>query len=247
MEREGKVNISLLNGVDGNEVILREGKAPDMLPIKPPIQLRIIGNAGSVSRFLRERSVKWIENIDRCHVIVDRDNAKLTLHINEDDPYTYGKVESVVKYSKEYIDLGVNSGKLWTPAELGIFFRMNRRLFIDKSTNMEVVSNLMNFTAAVNNQINRSIHENGSNSNEFSQVVNSSLPPAVSLKMSIIKGTPQEEIVVETFAHVDGREVKFCLFSPGAAEIKEDLVNRFLDDEIAEIKDVTPSIVIIEV
>ena len=42
-------------------------------------------------------------------------------------------------------------------AELGLFFKMNRAFFADKSENMALVTTLMNFTADVNEVIATSI------------------------------------------------------------------------------------------
>ena len=56
-----------------------------------------------------------------------------------------------------------------------------------------------------------------------------------------------EEIEVEIYADVDGREVSLSLVSAGANEAIEEYKNKVIDEQIEAIKGVAPDIVIIEV
>lgn len=81
---------------------------------------------------------------------------------------------------------------------------------------MTLVSACKNFTATVNNAIERSIKENGDRTDNFAQVVNSNLPESFTLSIPVFKGGNKENLEVETFAKIDGRNVAFVLMSPGA-------------------------------
>ena len=139
------------------------------------------------------------------------------------------------------------SDKEWTPAELGLFFKMNRTFFPDRKTNMELVSCLMNFNGTVNATIDREIKMNGSRTDNFAQVVNSNLPESFTLQIPIFKGLQPETLEVETFAQIDGRDVHFILMSPGAQATLEDIRDKVLDKELADIREIAPDIAIIEV
>ena len=73
------------------------------------------------------------------------------------------------------------------------------------------------------------------------------------MKKSKLKSTPMwmgfacEEIEVEIYADVDGREVSLSLVSAGANEAIEEYKNKVIDEQIEAIKGVAPDIVIIEV
>lgn len=166
---------------------------------------------------------------------------------NEADEYTRGKVVGKLSYNPKFVEFGINRNKVWTPTELGLFIKMNRAFFADRQTNMTLVSTLMNFTATVNNKIERAVAENGNRTDNFAQVVNSNLPDSFTIQMPIFKGMPAETIEVETFAQVNGREVAFVLLSPGAQATLEDLRDKVIDDEIAKIKEIAPEIAIIEI
>lgn len=124
---------------------------------------------------------------------------------------------------------------------------MNRAFFTDKNANMTLVSACKNFTATVNNAIERSIKENGDRTDNFAQVVNSNLPESFTLSIPVFKGGDKENLEVETFAKIDGRNVAFVLMSPGAEETLETLRDTAIDKELEAIKEIAPEIAIIEI
>lgn len=78
-------------------------------------------------------------------------------------------------------------------------------------------------------------------------MVNSNLPESFTLQIPIFKGLQPETLEVETFAQIDGRDVHFILMSPGAQATLEDIRDKVLDKELADIREIAPDIAIIEV
>ena len=246
MDKE-KVIINLPASGDCAEVIIREGVAPRLLDPKPPVKIDLNGTIGSVAEFLSKRLESGQFEQRFCHILVNREKVSITLVINEDNEYKRGTVVGQLSYNPKFAEFGINRGKTWTPTELGMFVKMNRAFFADRKTNMELVTTLMNFTATVNNKIERSVAENGNRNDNFAQVVNSNLPASFTIQMPIFKGMPAEIIEVETFAQVNGREVAFILLSPGAQATLEELRDKVIDEELGKIREIAPSIAIIEV
>lgn len=242
-----KLNIHLGEEASKVELTVREGAAPRQLEIKPPVAIDISGVIGAPLEFLRKRVDAGQFEQKRSHLIVNRDAVSLRLVINEDDPYLSGNVVGVLSYHSKFVEFGINMGKVWTPIKLGQFFKMNRAFFTDKEENMNLVAKLMNFTATVNNSIERSAKESGDRTDNFSQVVHSNLPESFKLSIPIFKGMSAEELEVETFANVDGRDVEFVLMSPGANEVLETTRDRVIDEQLEMIKEVAPDIAIIEI
>lgn len=89
-----------------------------------------------------------------------------------------------------------------------------------------LVSTLKNFKAKVNQDIERSKEENGSKTDNYSQVVDSNLPKSFKLNIPLFKGFACEEIEVEIYADVDGRDVSLSLVSAGANEAIEEYKTR---------------------
>lgn len=243
---ENKININVPKEYDGTpiQVVIREGKAADPLPNQEPIAVEIDGTIDSPYNWLQKR----VGQIDQkqSHLLVDRDRMEITLNIDETDYYghhIYGKLEA----SKEMEAFGINTDKRWEPAKLAQFCKMHRAFFQDKSANMMLVSTLKNFKAKVNQDIERSKEENGSRTDNYSQVVDSNLPKSFKLNIPLFKGFAPEEIEVEIYADVDGRDVSLSLVSAGANETIEECKNRVIDDQIESIQAIAPDLVIIEV
>ena len=237
-------------GKDGKpcELIIREGKAPDMLPILAPIKQSITGTIEAVVEFLKRRlPVEKQIDINLCHILVNRETISINLYINESDPNTRGVIIGTLTEHPKYIEFGVNQGKNWEPNTLGQFFKMNRFFFVDNSENMKLVTELKNFEANVSSKIEKQKSEKGDFKDNYSGVVMSNLPGTFKLNLPIFKGQKPEGIEVEFYASVNGRDVALQLVSPGANQLLEDIRNSVIDEQIKLIREIAPEIVIIEV
>lgn len=246
MENE-KMQFNFAPGATKCELIVREGEAIKELEPKAPIKTKLSGVIGAPVEYLTKRVATGQFTQERSHLIVNREAIKLSLVINEDDEYNRGQVDGTLEFHPKFEEFGINTGKVWTPIELGLFFKMNRAFFPDKGTNMKLVSDLMNFSATVNNVIERSVKENGDRTDNFAQVVNSNLPASFMLNVPILKGMKAESLEVETFAKVNGREVAFTLLSPGANQTLEEIWDKAIDSQLEQIKEIAPNIAIIEI
>ena len=211
---------------------------------KEPLKVSISGTIDAPFRWLEKR----VELIDqkKANIIVNRDKMAMSLSINETD-YYQSKISGVLQESKEMVEFGINTDKKWEPIKLSQFFKMHRAFFKDKSENMMLVSILKNFKAKVNQDIERSKEENGSKVDNYSQVVDSNLPKSFKLNVPLFKGFACEEIEVEIYADVDGRDVSLSLVSAGANEAIEEYKNKVIDEQLKHISLIAPDIVIIEV
>lgn len=243
---ENKLNVIVPKDYNGTpiEVVLREGTAPKVLDPKEPNPVDITGTIDSPLRWLEKR----VELIDQkqANITVNRDDMRISLVDKETDYYNNG-ITGILQPSKEMVEFGINAEKKWEPIKLSKFFKMHRAFFKDKSENMMLVSTLKNFKAKVNQDIERSKEENGSKVDNYSQVVDSNLPKSFKLNIPLFKGFSQEEIEVEIYADVDGRDVSLSLVSAGANEAIEEYKNKVIDEQIEVIRQIAPDIVIIEV
>ena len=232
------MNINLAPGM--NEIIIREGAAPKVLDPKAPVKMDINGTIGAPVEFLKKRINAGQFEQKNCHIIIK-------LVVNESDEYTRGTIKGTLQFHSKFVEFGINTGKVWSPFEFSMFCKMNRAFFADKNANMTLVSACKNFTATVNNAIERNIKENGDRTDNFAQVVNSNLPESFMLSIPVFKGGNKENLEVETFAKIDGRNVAFVLMSPGAEETLETLRDTAIDKELEIIKEIAPEIAIIEI
>ncbi len=246
MEKENKINVVVPKDYNGKpiEVVIREGKAAVALDPKEPEKISIAGTIDAPLRWLEKR----VELIDqkKTHIIVNRDNMGIVLIIDETN-YYQAEIGGVLATSKEMEKFGINSDKSWEPIKLSQFFKMHRAFFKDKSENMMLVSTLKNFKAKVNQDIERSKEENGNKVDNYSQVVDSNLPKSFKLNIPLFKGFACEEIEVEIYADVDGRDVSLSLVSAGANEAIEEYKNHVIDEQLEAIRNIAPDVAIIEI
>ncbi len=243
---ENKLNVIVPKDYNGApiEVVLREGKAPVALDPKEPERVVINGTIDAPIRWLEKR-VELI-NQKATNIIVNRDKMRMALTIDETS-YYQTEINGILQASKEMQEFGINVEKKWEPIKLSKFIKMHRAFFTDKSQNMMLVSTLKNFKAKVNQDIERSKEENGSKVDNYSQVVDSNLPKSFKLNIPLFKGFACEEIEVEIYADVDGRDVSLSLVSAGANEAIEEYKNKVIDEQLDVIRQIAPDIVIIEV
>lgn len=228
------------------EVIVREGAAAKVLDPKPPIKQDISGTIETPYEWLSKRLGSEQFDIKDCHLLVNREDISITLITNEADDLIRGKIKGSLQIEPKFLEFGINTGKIWSPTELGIFIKMNRAFFSDKTIAMGLTTSLMNFTASVNSAIERTVKESGDRTDNFSQVVNSNLPSAFNLQIKLFKGSEKRDITVETFANIDGKTVAFTLLSPGALELTEEIRDKAIDEQIEKIKALVPELAIIE-
>ena len=243
---ENKLNVLVPRDYDGTpiEIILREGKAAEQLPNHEPLPVSIDGTIDTPLRWL-EKKVELIDQ-KKAYISVSRDEMSIALVDKENDYYS-NNIAGELEASKEMREFGINTDKRWEPIKLSQFFKMHRAFFKDKTENMTLVSTLKNFKAKVNQDIERSKEENGSKTDNYSQVVDSNLPKSFKLNIPLFKGFACEEIEVEIYADVDGRDVSLSLVSAGANETIEEYKNRVIDEQLEKIRAIAPDIAIIEV
>ena len=245
-QNENRINVVVPKDYNGTpiEIVLRKGIAAEQLPTREPIPVKILGTIDSPLKWIEKR----VELIDQKHanITVNRDCMQISL-IDKENDYYRNEVSGVLQPSKEMMEFGINTDKKWDPIKLSQFFKMHRAFFKDKAQNMSLVSTLKNFKAKVNQDIERSKEENGSKTDNYSQVVDSNLPKSFKLNIPLFKGFACEEIEVEIYADVDGRDVSLSLVSAGANEAIEEYKNRVIDEQLNLIREIAPDIVIIEI
>lgn len=243
---ENKVNLVVPKDYNGTpiELVIREGEAPVALDPKEPEKVNINGTIEAPLRWLEKR-IDLI-NQKSANIVVSRDAMGISLVVDETNYYR-SIISGTLNPSKEMVEFGINTEKTWEPVKLSQFFKMHRAFFSDKTENMLLVSTLKNFKAKIAQDIEQSKEDNGSKTDNYSQVVDSNLPKSFKLNLPLFKGFACETIEVEVYADVDGRNVTLSLVSAGANEAIEEYKNKVIDEQLASIRKIAPDIVIIEV
>lgn len=223
MENE-KMQVNFAPGMTEATLRVIELHEENELLVLEPDKVELAGTIGSVHEFLLKRiSEKEQINQKRCYILVDREKMTLKLVTNETDSRNKATVRGELKYYPKFLEFGINTSKTWEPVQLSKFFK-----------------------ASIDSKVENSRQDNGSRTDNYSQVVNSNLPASFNLIVPIFKGRPAEEIEVEIIADVDGRNIRLSLCSPGAEVIVEEERNKAIDEQLLLIRKLAPDIAIIE-
>lgn len=222
------------------EIIIREGKAVE---VHEPVKVVISGTIDAPARWLETRMRLGLVNQGTYHVLVDRENLNITLKCNENNHYG-SKISGSLMVSPEFKRFGINEGEYITNFEMAELFKMNRSFFETKVIAMKLVTELQNFRAKVDKEIEKSDNNRGDKRLLINQAVQSNLPEAFNLHIPIFKGTSKQTINVEVY--INPSDFSCTLVSAEANDLLEEMRDREMDSVLERISAVCPDIVIIE-
>lgn len=222
------------------EIIIREGKAVE---VHEPVKVVISGTIDAPARWLETLMRLGLVNQGTYHVLVDRENLNITLKCNENNHYG-SKISGSLMVSPEFKRFGINEGEYITNFEMAELFKMNRSFFETKAIAMKLVTELQNFRAKVDKEIEKSDNNRGDKRLLINQAVQSNLPEAFNLHIPIFKGTPKQTINVEVY--INPSDFSCTLVSAEANDLLEEMRDREMDSVLERISAVCPDIVIIE-
>lgn len=242
-----KMQINLGKDCQKAEVVIREVDKVNELPVLEPEKVNVSGTITSIFSFLEKRwGCEGQINHEHTHIIVDRDNLSMTLIANETDVRNKMVIVGKLQLSRQFMEFHINDGYAWEPLVLSQFIKMNRAYFSNRDENMKLVSVFKNFKAKVNTDYERDRKENGSYTDNYSQIVDSNMPDRFSVVMPIFKGTKAQSIEVETYATINGHDVTVQLISPSAQQVVDETLDAIIDEQIAAIREIAPEIPFIE-
>ena len=242
-----KMQINLDKDCQKAEVVIREVDKVNELPVLEPEKVNVSGTITSIFSFLEKRwECEGQINHEHTHIIVDRDNLSMTLVANETDARNKMVIVGKLQLSRQFMEFHINDGYAWELLVLSQFIKMNRAYFSNRDENMKLVSVFKNFKAKVNTDYERDRKENGSYTDNYSQIVDSNMPDRFSVVLPIFKGTKAQSIEVETYATINGHDVTVQLISPSAQQVVEETLDAIIDEQIAAIREIAPEIPFIE-
>ncbi len=208
-----ELKVSVENGVKTLEI--RTGKA---LELQEPKRVEITGTIETPLTWLLQRKEQIKPK--NAHIVVDADNGLVELHEDETNPYG-ATVVGELEISPIFEKFGINSGNYKTPLEMAEFIKMHRAYFENRTSAMELVTQLRNFKAKVNKQAEQEVNLNkGDKRLVIAQAVESNIPETFNVCLPIFKGMPKQTFEVETYFNPD--DLTCTLVSPMANEMFED-------------------------
>lgn len=217
---------------------IRFGEA---LPLKEPKAVSISGTIDAPARWVEKRTDD-IKQAD-AHVIVDRDHMSITLNIDENSAYS-DQIKGTLTLSSEMQEFGINTGEYMSCFDMSDRIKQLRSYFETQQEAMKLVTELRNFKAKIDKELELSDDKRGNQRILKSQFVESNLPKDFKIQLPIFKGMSKETIQVEV--EINPNDLSCTLVSPEAHDIVVRQRDMHMDAVIDRIKDAAPTIVIIE-
>jgi hypothetical protein len=233
-----KINITVENGV--KELIIREGSAIELPKIEA---INISGNIDSPLRFLEKRINT---DLRTSMITVNREGLIIVLYTDEHNQTGLGEeiIGKLIK-TEAFEAFKINSGKTWLSRELGQFIKMNRTCFESKEIANDLAAKLNDFKAKLDKELEHNDNNRGNvRILKDQKIKECNIPEKFSLQIPIFKGAPKVLFEVEVYINAD--DLSITLVSPDANDIIAQVRDESIDNVLNQIKNICPSLVIIE-
>lgn len=218
------------------ELILREGKAQDPLPLREPKIILISGDIHSVANFIKNReSGHSSQQIDKNKAIVLVDKTAKTIVLQLDPENYYGAtVTAKLEQSDELKQFGINSTARYNRKSLLDLLRFNRLFFEDKVQHAQVIAGLYKLRIKSEQEIQQEKDNQGNKRtlHDVKTVDDGGMVKDFTLTIPLFKGFPAERITVEICFEVLNGDVSFWLESIGLKETTEGAIDGIFNKEL---------------
>lgn len=237
-EQRAIEKLTEMNIEDGNDMVIRFG---DALPLKEPKYVSIHGTIDAPARWVEKRKDD-IVSAD-AHILVDRDHMTITLNTDENNFYS-DQIVGTLTLSTEMQEFGINTGEYMSCFDMADRIKQLRTYFETQQDAMKLVTELRNFKAKIDKELELSDDKRGNQKILRAQTVDSNLPKSFNVNMPIFKGTEKRTFEVEV--EINPNDLSCTLVSPDAHDIVVQERDNQMDAVLGRIGDAAPNIVIIE-
>lgn len=237
-EQRAIEKLTEMNIEDGKDMVIRFG---DALPLKEPKYVSINGTIDAPARWVEKRKDD-IVSAD-AHILVDRDHMTITLNTDENNFYS-DQIVGTLTLSTEMQEFGINTGEYMSCFDMADRIKQLRTYFETQQDAMKLVTELRNFKAKVDKELELSDDKRGNQKILREQTVESNLPKSFNVNMPIFKGTEKRTFEVEV--EINPNDLSCTLVSPDAHDIVVQERDNQMDAVLGRIGDAAPNIVIIE-
>lgn len=194
------------------ELIIRVGDAEK---INPPVKLVVDGVITAPGDFWEKR--KGLHDPEKTHVLINLLNGSIKLSVDENNVNS-SVISGKLSLNPELTALSINSSKTTTVKELMGLLKMNRVFFTDKDENAKIVTNLQNWKAKIETDLEASNNHRGTQRNVKNIDLIHTMDESFVLEIPIFKGMNPSKFKVDICIDVRDAAVVVWLES---RELKE--------------------------
>ena len=247
-----QINLHVQEGA--NEVIIRHGQAVAVVPFREKINIK---GTLEVPRKHLENPSKWLTKkettilskegdapLNYSHLEVNRDKGTIRFVEDAGNPWQ-STFTGTLELDPRFEKFGINSGRTQTTLDLANFIKMNRSHFETKDKAMMLVSELRNFKAKVDKEVENAADDRGNRRILLAQAVESNIPETFKITVPVFKGFPAQTLEVEIA--IDPSDLSCSLISPEVNDYIEETKDDLIDAEIEKIEALHPTLRIFEI
>lgn len=199
---------------DEKDIIIRHGDAPRIYQ-KEPLIVEITGAITAPSAWLAIRK----GDPQKGHVKYSRSKMVINYEENERDAYS-PTINGKLMLNSDLLEFNINNGGAISPDAMSTFIKMRKHFFVDDKLHPELVTNLRNFTAKVQQEVSQSSNDRGAYSIAVNKIVDAGkIPLKFTLDMPVFVGFPAKKFEVEVCLSTRESNVQVWLESPELNDI----------------------------
>lgn len=177
-----------------------------------PKSMNISGVLSAPADFLRGKLGLFKK--EDAHLLIDRDNNKLTLNIDERSEKSPIQITGQLKPSEDLAAWQINTPTRWSVASLLAFVRERKFFFADSMVHAKLISSLQKWNVNVETIIKQHNDNSGNSLAQLERKVNDvELVKEFSLSIPIYKGYDKRTFVVNIGLDPKNNQVDFFLYS----------------------------------
>lgn len=243
-----ELNIQLSQ--DQKELVIRTGDAEQLVPFRKSLNIK--GTIDTVSTHLANAPA-WLSEINKDEIdapinfsYVEVNRSKRFIRFVEDAGAPWeSHYEGILEFDPRFKKFSINTGVSWTTIELANFIKMNRSHFETRDKAMQLVSDLRNFKAKVDKEVENASDDRGNRKILVAQAVESNIPESFKILVPVFKSEKPTALEIEIA--INSQDLSCSLISPEVNDYIEDTTDQLLDVEIDQIKNLFPELRIFEV
>lgn len=230
-----------LENEQGKEIVWREGRAADPLPLKEPKIINLSGDIHSVSNYLKGSFVrKGSQEVDQSKAIVVADKLNRVIQLLLDPENYYGAtITGKLENADELKPFYINEEKKFDRQQLQKLIKFSRLYFDNKEQHAQLLFSISKLRIKTESELKQENDNRGNKANTFERKVidDSGFVQFFNLFIPIFKGFGPVKFQVEICFEPSEQGVLFWLESPELHEIKEGKVNEIFEEELESCKD----------
>jgi len=207
---------------------------------QPPQKVDIVGLIGCPAEFIEKREIDKTVS----YITFSKQSKKIVLVVNESSFYAT-RITGMLKIHPKLLNWGINESKDYNTHELADKIKMNRHYFASQAVAMKLVTELKNFKAKVDKQIELSNNNRGNMKAAVEQVAETNIPESFTLSLPVFDGQPNVDVVVEIY--INPTTLTCSLVSPELEAYIESQTEAIIGEQIDKIKSAAPQLSIFEI